>query len=569
MNKYNLIWIVIDSVRSYRTGVDDRDRLDVMDKFGEEAIEFTNAFASAPSSALSASTMFTGLPACFISRHFNDWDFDEQKITSVQKLLMDQGCPLYTIFDSREGRRMMRKLIHPLPSKYYPKGISHGSWWTNKECTDILEHVLNSTNQDFPACYTMWYDCRRDPYTSNEVERALEILKKYRIYDNSIIIMCSDHGYPDPSTGLTEETMKKYSHDVIITDDNIKVPLLLKYPGCPEGVKIDEVIGTIDLFPTVCDLLGLPQQNQEFNYKGQSLLPLINKQDFTPAVVRTDTRLNLAACRVTSLRSNKYKYVYYWDESIEELYDLIEDPYETKDLLKSSPATDWESMLTDFRNLMNGMEDKVNSYHVSDLDGNFHRNINKLMSEIKQKGARRILLTSKGAPEIMVECFLNSAKKAFPSADIDLLVTERDLANYKEMAFRKIHAPTKLTMAQMSGSEVFKNEYDVVFYLTENSRQGFIDENILKILKNIKGESSYMLDYNFDTYSRFLSNWVWPVKNYIGNNIYFYRDEPALIFKDIWVLCSLALHKIFRRKGLSIDADKVKKMRDRALKANK
>ena len=46
MKKKNVIWFVIDGVRSYRSGIDDRDRIDVMDKLGKDAVEFTNAFAS-------------------------------------------------------------------------------------------------------------------------------------------------------------------------------------------------------------------------------------------------------------------------------------------------------------------------------------------------------------------------------------------------------------------------------------------------------------------------------------------------------------------------------------------
>ena len=65
VGKRNLIWIVVDGVRSYRTGIDDRDRIDIMDKFALESVEFTNAIASAPSTILSGAAMFTGMPSCF------------------------------------------------------------------------------------------------------------------------------------------------------------------------------------------------------------------------------------------------------------------------------------------------------------------------------------------------------------------------------------------------------------------------------------------------------------------------------------------------------------------------
>ena len=48
MKKHNIIWFVVDGVRTYRSGIDDRDRIDIMDKLAEESIEFTNAFTSVP-----------------------------------------------------------------------------------------------------------------------------------------------------------------------------------------------------------------------------------------------------------------------------------------------------------------------------------------------------------------------------------------------------------------------------------------------------------------------------------------------------------------------------------------
>ena len=82
--KGNIIWIIVDSVRTYRTNADDRDRLDIMDKFAQESVEFTNAYTSAPSSILSGAAMFSGMPSCFISRHFNDWQFDPDVVISIQ-----------------------------------------------------------------------------------------------------------------------------------------------------------------------------------------------------------------------------------------------------------------------------------------------------------------------------------------------------------------------------------------------------------------------------------------------------------------------------------------------------
>ena len=569
MKKYNLIWIVVDSVRSYKTGLDDRDRLDVMDKLAEDGIDFANAISSAPSSALSASTMFTGVPACFISRHFNDWQFDEKKIASVQNTLKNRGYLIYATHDAPEGRVMLRKLIHTLPPKYCPPGISCGDYWINKQTTDVLKHFLENNNRLFPAFYLLWYDCRRDPTTSDEVARALALFKEHGLYENSVIVMCSDHGYPDPASGLTEETMKKYTHDMIVTDDNIKVPLILRYPNCPKGLKIDEVVGLIDLFPTICEILDIPPQNQQFKYKGESLLRTIDKKDSTSRIIRTDTRLHLASGRVTALRSNQYKYVYYWDQDTEEFYNLHDDPYETKNLLSENQGLD--TTLREFRHIKDDMEEEINKYHIEELHANFDRNISKHISNKERGQVLSLLLTAKKAPRPIVECFLESAKKSFPKSKVELLVSEKDYSSYQGCNFDEVISLKELSPAKLAKSAARKKEYDMVFYLTEQSKQCFIEEDMTKIIKGMKTRYPFMLDYNFKIYSKFLSNWFWPLKNYILRNSSapFYKDEPTLIFKDIVIFIKILLGRIRKQKADFLDANKAKKLRDRELKTSK
>ena len=133
-----IIFIIIDSVRSFKTGLDDRDKLEAMEKFAENSIEFQNAFCSAPSSIMSAASMFTGIPSAFIARNYNDWQFNEgSSIISLQSILTQQGYKIYSIDNSKESREMNQTLILPLRKKYLPKGFSHADYWTNKDLFHI------------------------------------------------------------------------------------------------------------------------------------------------------------------------------------------------------------------------------------------------------------------------------------------------------------------------------------------------------------------------------------------------------------------------------------------------
>ena len=98
-----------------------------------------------------------------------------------------------------------------------------------------------------PSFFFINYNCRKDPDTGNKVKWAINRFKKSG-YDenNTIYILCSDHGYPDFSkkSGNPEfykEYSRKYkvniSHDLVLTDDNIMIPLFIKYPGCKKILR--------------------------------------------------------------------------------------------------------------------------------------------------------------------------------------------------------------------------------------------------------------------------------------------------------------------------------------------
>ena len=77
----------------------------------------------------------------------------------------------------------------------------------------------------------------------------LEELKRRDLYEDSLIILVSDHG-----EALGEGD--RYGHGVTLEDHLIKVPLVIKYPGQREPAVVEEVVSQLDLFPTIADVVG-------------------------------------------------------------------------------------------------------------------------------------------------------------------------------------------------------------------------------------------------------------------------------------------------------------------------
>ena len=57
--------------------------------------------------------------------------------------------------------------------------------------------------------------------------------------ENTVFLLSSDHGYPDPSLGITPEYLskKKITHDMFLSDDNVMIPFFLSTLNVLKGRK--------------------------------------------------------------------------------------------------------------------------------------------------------------------------------------------------------------------------------------------------------------------------------------------------------------------------------------------
>jgi arylsulfatase A-like enzyme len=83
-----------------------------------------------------------------------------------------------------------------------------------------------------------------------ELGRLLAKLDELDLSENTILIYSSDHGSMFGSHGVGGKRQPY--------EESIRVPMLVRHPGAiPAGRRIDALLGTIDLFPTLCGLAGL------------------------------------------------------------------------------------------------------------------------------------------------------------------------------------------------------------------------------------------------------------------------------------------------------------------------
>jgi N-acetylglucosamine-6-sulfatase len=171
------------------------------------------------------------------------------------------------------------------------------------------------------------------------VGRIVEALSAQGILDQTFIVFTSDNGFFYGEHGLSIERRMPY-------EESIRTPFIVRYPPVIlAGSKIYELALSIDIAPTVLDIAGAPIGD---HIQGRSLVPLLRgtETDWRQAVyIEFYTYENpfpwLLDMDYRTIRTNRYKYIHWMQHPDEnELYDLVEDPFETTNLIHDPQMTD-------------------------------------------------------------------------------------------------------------------------------------------------------------------------------------------------------------------------------------
>jgi choline-sulfatase len=135
-------------------------------------------------------------------------------------------------------------------------------------------------------------------------------------------------------------------------DESAKVPLIISWPGhIAENKKEDfHLVSGLDIMPTLCDYAGIKAPK---NMRGLSLRSVLegNVLSWGRTVV---TEVNSNTGRM--VRTQRYKYITYKDDPVEQLFDMRGDPGETKNLAKSSR---YASTLAEHRRMLRDWESRL------------------------------------------------------------------------------------------------------------------------------------------------------------------------------------------------------------------
>jgi arylsulfatase A-like enzyme/Flp pilus assembly protein TadD len=178
-------------------------------------------------------------------------------------------------------------------------------------------------------------------YMDNEVGRLVGSLVAAGRFDGALVVIAGDHGEALGEHG--EET-----HGILLYEATTRVPLLVHLPGQVEGSRHAAPVGLVDVAPTVRELVGIDTSGD-----GSSLLPALQGRAELPGdralyLESLEGYLKHGWAPLHAVVRGRLKYI---ESPRPELYDLVADPDERRDLVGDGPeaAADLAEILAGIR----------------------------------------------------------------------------------------------------------------------------------------------------------------------------------------------------------------------------
>ena len=290
---------------------------------------------------------------CSLSLKYKE-NFSEQKIKEFLKNDKDLARFFYKFIQdslSNQGRITRKEFIEKVlgedlnsapkfvrPSFFqgeyslekFEKGCRYFSTKNKKTSfyTNLFFYVIRSEiffpNPIFNKYLKEIYDTAILEFDQEVIGPLIKKLKSLDLFDKTIIIFFSDHG----------EEFREHNggfHGRTLYDEVTHVPLIIRVPWIKVGKRIKELTQTVDILPTLLDLLGIPIPHQA---QGKSAAPLINNEKSSP--IHDYVFGQLPGVEISSIRSKEWQFIFHKLDGKKELYRLESDSKEQQNVFSEN-----------------------------------------------------------------------------------------------------------------------------------------------------------------------------------------------------------------------------------------
>ncbi|MEQ8768268.1 MAG: sulfatase-like hydrolase/transferase [Planctomycetota bacterium] len=355
----SVLLITLDTTRADRLGCYGRTEAGtpVLDRLAREGALFERAYCSVPITLPSHTSILTGTYPIFHGVRDNGSFVASSRLTTLAEILkeedyrtgafiasyplssafgLDQG---FEVYDEQFGATDDARRVF-LDERPADQVVERASAWIEKtESDDAFFAWVHFFDPHAP--YEPPADLRgklSDPYQGEiaGMDRALgelvKTLERLDRLDDTLIVVVADHG-----EGLGEHG--EGSHAALIYDSTMRVPMIVRGPEVP-ATRVRPLARTIDIVPTVTDLLGISQPKA---VQGRSLRPLWQGRESDPRPVYLETlwpklHQGWSPLEGMVLADRKMIRATALPATTPELYDVVSDPAELHDLALAEPG---------------------------------------------------------------------------------------------------------------------------------------------------------------------------------------------------------------------------------------
>ncbi len=355
----NLLLITIDTLRADRVGFYGKERLKTphLDALAEKSVVFTRAFANTPTTLPAHANILLGTAPAYHGVHDNANFIVRKEFLTLAEHLKSfgystgafvGGFPLESRFGLTQGFD-----IYDDDFSHEEPGIEKGRERRAQLVVD--KSLLWMTSQISP--WFLWIHCfdPHDPYTPPEPYKTLFAQNPYDgevaytdsvmgnlfsrldesgLLSKTIVVFTGDHG-----ESLGEHGEK--THGYLTYNTTLWIPLMIFVPGS-EHRTISQNVSHLDIFPTVCDLLGI---EKPVDLQGSSLLPLLRGRRLKEEAIFFECLspyYNMGWAPIIGYIRGNEKFTH---SPIPELYDLDTDFDENKSLAGNTNLKKYEKRL--------------------------------------------------------------------------------------------------------------------------------------------------------------------------------------------------------------------------------
>jgi arylsulfatase A-like enzyme/Flp pilus assembly protein TadD len=337
--KHNILLITIDTLRADRLSCygSQNPKTPHIDHLAERGVLFSRAFANTSTTLPSHANILLGTTPNYHGVHENLNFIVSEELLTLAEYLKNNGYATGAFvgaypLDSRFGLSQGFDVYDDKYSRIHAKNLAslerraeaviesaltwlvgqRSPWFLWIHCWD--PHIPYDPPEPYKTQYKEFPYDGEVAYVDSALGKLFEHIKGNSLFDSTLIIFTGDHG---ESLGQHGEK----THGYFAYNSSTWIPLIFVLPEAAPG-HVEHYVSHIDIFPTVCDALGIEKPSF---LQGTSLLPALKGKKLPEKPIYFESLYPHYSRGWAPLKGFIHKKKKFIDSPIPELYDLDRD----------------------------------------------------------------------------------------------------------------------------------------------------------------------------------------------------------------------------------------------------